>query len=72
MDKAFLVHMVPEASAAMARVLSALSAAGDVAYVWDLATDAIEWHGSPRMLGLTEEAAVATGRGFSERINPER
>jgi len=55
----------------MARVLAALAAAGDAAYIWDFATDAIEWHGSPRMLGLTEEAAVATGRGFSERINPD-
>jgi diguanylate cyclase (GGDEF)-like protein len=71
MDKAFSVHMVPEASVATARILSALSAAGDVAYVWDLASDAIEWHGSPRLLGITEESAVATGRGFADRINPD-
>jgi diguanylate cyclase (GGDEF)-like protein len=63
--------MVPEDNAALARVLAALAAAGDAAYVWDLESDAIEWHGSPRMLGLTEEAAVATGKGFSARINPE-
>lgn len=63
--------MVQEESAVLASVLAALAAAGDVAYVWDLATDTIEWHGSPRMLGLTEPAAVANGRGFALRINPD-
>ncbi len=56
---------------ALARVLAALAAAGDAAYVWDLASDVIEWHGSPRMLGITDEAAIATGSSFAERINPD-
>jgi diguanylate cyclase (GGDEF)-like protein len=63
--------MVSDLNAAMARVLAALDAAGDAAYIWDIGSDAIEWHGSPRKLGLTEEAAVATGRGFADRINPD-
>ena len=63
--------MVPDVNAAPARVLAALSAAGDVAYVWDLESDAMIWHGSPRMLGLTDEESVATGKGFAGRINPE-
>ena len=49
MDKTYSVPMVPELNAAMARVLAALAAAGDAAYVWDIASDQIEWHGSPRM-----------------------
>ncbi len=63
--------MVPEVDTALTRVLAALSAAGDVAYVWDLGSDAMEWHGSPRMLGLTDEAAIASGRSFAARINPD-
>jgi diguanylate cyclase (GGDEF)-like protein len=63
--------MALEQSVPLTRVLAALAAAGDVAYVWDLASDTIEWHGSPRMLGLTESAAVASGRGFALRINPD-
>jgi diguanylate cyclase (GGDEF)-like protein len=56
---------------ALASVLAALAAAGDAAYVWDLASDAIAWHGSPRMLGLTDEATISDGRSFAERINPD-
>ena len=63
--------MVPAENDALARVLAALAAAGDAAYVWDLASDAIEWHGSPRMLGFTDADAVSSGRGFAERINPD-
>ena len=63
--------MTSEENPALTSVLAALAAAGDVAYVWDLATDIIDWHGSPRMLGLTESEAVASGRGFALRINPD-
>lgn len=63
--------MNSEENPALTSVLAALAAAGDVAYVWDLATDIIDWHGSPRMLGLTESEAVASGRGFALRINPD-
>src|SRR5579885_683058 len=63
--------MVSAENDALASVLAALAAAGDAAYVWDLASDAIEWHGSPRMLGLTDEAAISSGRSFADRINPD-
>jgi diguanylate cyclase (GGDEF)-like protein len=63
--------MALEENTALARVLAALNAAGDVAYVWDLASDSLEWHGSPRLLGLTEPAVVANGKGFAARINPD-
>jgi diguanylate cyclase (GGDEF)-like protein len=63
--------MVPDVNALPARVLAALAAAGDAAYEWDLETDAMVWHGSPRMLGLTDEESVRSGRGFAARINPE-
>lgn len=56
---------------ALARVLAALAAAGDVAYAWDLESDAIEWHGSPRRLGLTDENAIGTGKGFAACVNPD-
>ena len=52
-------------------VLAALAAAGDVAYVWDVASDAIAWHGSLETLGLAEGVAVASGEAFAERINPD-
>lgn len=53
-------------------LLSALTAAGDAAYVWDLATDAIRWSGSLHgALGIRESDPVATGRGYAGRINPE-
>jgi diguanylate cyclase (GGDEF)-like protein len=63
--------MVPEVQAALASVLAALAAAGDAAYVWDLESDTLEWHGSPRMLGLTEQSAIASGKGFASLINPD-
>jgi diguanylate cyclase (GGDEF)-like protein len=52
-------------------VLAALASAGDVAYVWDIDSDAIAWHGSLRMLGFDEGVTLATGQAFAERINPD-
>ncbi|HUK59123.1 MAG TPA: GGDEF and EAL domain-containing protein [Stellaceae bacterium] len=63
--------MAQDVNAAPARVLAALAAAGDAAYEWDLQSDVMTWHGSPRMLGLTDEESIATGKGFAGRINPE-
>jgi diguanylate cyclase (GGDEF)-like protein len=51
--------------------LAALAAAGDVAYVWDIDTDAIVWHGSLQTLGFQDQAIFATGQAFAERINPD-
>jgi len=52
-------------------VLAALASAGDVAYVWDIESDAMTWHGSLQMLGFDAEIAIATGQAFAERINPD-
>jgi diguanylate cyclase (GGDEF)-like protein len=56
---------------ALACILAALEAAGDAAYAWDLESDAIEWHGSPRRLGLTDDVTAATGKGFAANLNPD-
>lgn len=54
------------------RLQAALTAAGDVAYDWDLVTDAITWHGSiASMLGLRDAGAVASGRALAGRLNPD-
>jgi len=54
------------------RLEAALTAAGDVAYDWDLATDAIAWHGPVgAMLGIADAQVVSTGRALAGRLNPE-
>jgi diguanylate cyclase (GGDEF)-like protein len=51
---------------------AALSAAGDVAYDWDLTSDAIRWHGAvAAMLGIADAALIATGRALAGRLNPD-
>jgi len=51
---------------------AALEAAGDLAYVWDLATDVLDWHGAIKArLGDGHASSIATGRGFGQRIHPE-
>jgi diguanylate cyclase (GGDEF)-like protein len=52
-------------------VLAALAAAGDVAYVWDIDSDRLQWHGALATLGFANAAMVATGQAFTGRINPE-
>ncbi len=52
-------------------VLAALAAAGDVAYVWEIATDAIQWHGSLRTLGFPEGMKLPSGQALADRINPD-
>jgi diguanylate cyclase (GGDEF)-like protein len=51
--------------------LAALAAAGDVAYVWDIASDQIEWHGSLKTLGLGGDGVLTCGKALTERINPD-
>jgi len=49
----------------------ALSAAGDVAYDWDLPTDALTWSVSAAMvLGWEEEFLPRTGRAFASHVDP--
>ncbi len=57
--------------AALGAVLAALASAGDVAYVWNIDNDTIQWHGSLRTLGFPEELPMASGQAFAERINPD-
>src|SRR5215469_15006163 len=53
-------------------VLSALEGAGDHAYIWELASDSLRWHGAhPCNLGVADPSALATGRALSERVHPE-
>jgi diguanylate cyclase (GGDEF)-like protein len=51
--------------------LRALVSAGDVAYVWDIETDVIEWHGSLKALGFADGAGLATGQAFADRVSPD-
>ncbi|HJT05575.1 MAG TPA: GGDEF and EAL domain-containing protein [Stellaceae bacterium] len=54
------------------RLQVALTAAGDVAYDWDLVTDAITWHGSvATMLGIADAGVIASGRALAGRLNPD-
>ncbi|MBV8650692.1 MAG: EAL domain-containing protein [Alphaproteobacteria bacterium] len=53
-------------------MLAALTAAGDIAYEWELGSDAILWRGPVgAMLGFSDPKTIATGRGLTGRINPE-
>ncbi|MBV9523856.1 MAG: GGDEF and EAL domain-containing protein [Alphaproteobacteria bacterium] len=53
------------------RVDAALAAAGDVAYEWDLQSDAILWRGPvDAALGIPDRAAIGTGRALAGRIHP--
>jgi diguanylate cyclase (GGDEF)-like protein len=52
-------------------VLAALVAAGDVAYVWDIDTDNLSWHGPLKALGFSQASTLASGHAFAGRINPE-
>ncbi len=49
----------------------ALAAAGDLAYVWELDTDVVHWHGSLQSLGFRETTTIGRGQVFAERINPD-
>jgi diguanylate cyclase (GGDEF)-like protein len=64
--------MSPHDDLTSSRVLAALTAAGDIAYEWDAGSDAILWRGPVgAMLGFSDPATIATGRGLTGRINPE-
>lgn len=53
--------------------MSALQAAGDLAYVWNTFTDRIEWLGDagPVFGGASSQAAVALGRELQALVNPQ-
>jgi diguanylate cyclase (GGDEF)-like protein len=65
-------NMTPDEKPAPRHWEAALTAAGDLAYNWDLTTDAIVWHGSVApMLGVRDPRAIATGRTLAGRLNPD-
>lgn len=54
------------------RLKTALGAAGDVAYVWDLTSDQITWLGHVEaIVGVVAASRVVSGGGFHRCINPE-
>tara|TARA_R110002072_G_scaffold54957_11_gene143668 strand:+ start:2384 stop:4162 length:1779 start_codon:yes stop_codon:yes gene_type:complete len=56
----------------LARLRAALSAAGDVAYDWDLASDAIHWSGDIcQALGVPHGQQPITGAGFTALVAQE-
>lgn len=60
---------VPENTAAVDQALSALVAAGDVAYVWDVASDRVRWHGAIEALDI--DATDRQGAQYFERIHQD-
>jgi diguanylate cyclase (GGDEF)-like protein len=57
---------------AASRMEAALMAAGDIAYDWHLPSDRIAWCGQlHETVGITDPAALATGKAFAGRISPE-
>jgi diguanylate cyclase (GGDEF)-like protein len=65
------MDLPPRENEAQAAVLAALVAAGDVAYIWEIDSDTLQWHGSLETLGFAEGSVLASGRAFSERLNPD-
>jgi len=64
--------MTSEGQSKLRQLHAALEAAGDLAYVWELASDKLDWHGAiMARLGGSHAAALVTGRSFAERIHPE-
>ena len=72
MVNAELRNCVLEPADELERIKTALGAAGDVAYVWDLGSDTITWLGNPETIfGVTAAKRAVSGGGFHRSINPE-
>lgn len=53
-------------------IYDAVSAAGDVAYVWDLESDRLVWYGDVEgLIGANRSESLTSGEAFHERINLE-
>lgn len=63
--------MPPGETGLASRIEAALSAAGDLAYEWDLATDRLTWLGDAALLALPELTQLATGAALRARISAE-
>ncbi len=58
--------------AELERLRAAITASGDLAYEWDLATDKVDWIGrAADVFGVDGAVVPHTGDRFSGRINPE-
>src|SRR5689334_8275889 len=55
----------------LSRLCAALTAAGDVAYDWDVAGDSVVWVGSAEALGQESFAPLDSGRALAQRVHPE-
>ncbi len=67
-----IASLLEEPEVAYAQLFSALSAAGDLAYVWDLVDDRICWLGEAALVfGSSRSDIAADGEAFNERINIE-
>ncbi len=53
------------------RFSTALEAAGDVAYSWDLDGDRLDWSGRLAAAQFDFSAELATGHSFADRIHPD-
>ena len=62
----------PQSRFELRTLLAALDCAGDLAYVWDVATDVLSWYGpAAARLGVRDLSAVATGKSFGDCIHPD-
>ena len=67
-----VTSLLEETEAAYAQLFMALSAAGDLAYVWDLVDDRICWLGDTNpIFGSSRPDIASDGEAFNERINIE-
>lgn len=63
---------VPGTALPVDRALDALRQCGDLAYVWDFASDEIKWFGDLSIaLGVAGPASLNNGEQFHERVNAE-
>jgi diguanylate cyclase (GGDEF)-like protein len=53
------------------RFSTALEAAGDVAYSWELEEDRLDWSGRLAAASVDFAAELTTGRSFAKRIHPD-
>ena len=62
--------MAPDDSNLPHRLEAALTAAGDIAYDWDLTTDVIAWHGSvaAMLVGNNTSSSFSEGDLIRERV----
>ena len=62
----------PSEKAELALLRTAVAAAGDVVYEWNLTSDKITWSGPLNSIfGPKSSAHIATGSQFQEQINPD-